>query len=212
VNDTRKSIISLLKTRNQATVAELADAVELSPIAVRHHLSALQAEGLIVAQEVRHGIGRPYHVYRLTQAGHELFPQKYVRLTGRLLEELKATLAPQAIEQLFTHMASGLAAEVSARVASLPLEHKLAALVEALGEEGFVARWEREKSGAGYRLTEVSCPYLHIGQSHPEVCQFDMQLVTSVLNAHIERTTCMINGDAHCTFHIPADQIGLEAS
>jgi predicted ArsR family transcriptional regulator len=203
MTDTRKNILRVLKSQRQATVAELAEAVGLSPIAVRHHLSALQAEGLIQASEVRHGVGRPYHVYRLTEAGEEQFPQKYVRLAERLLGELKATLPPAAIEQLFARMAGDLAAEVSARVAGLPDEDKVVALIEALGEEGFVTTWEREQSRDGFCLTGVSCPYIHVGQSHPEVCQFDIVLMSSVMQAPVERSTCMIDGDPQCTFHIP---------
>ncbi len=201
MSDTRKKILRVLKSANQATVAELAEAVGLSPIAVRHHLGSLQAENLIVAQEVRHGVGRPYYVYKLTEAGHEQFPQKYVRLTERLLEELKATLPPETIEQLFAHMAEGLAAEVRPELAGLPPEQKIDRLVELLGEEGFIARWER--AGETFVLTGVSCPYIHIGQSHPEVCHFDIQLMTDVMETEVERCSCMIEGDTQCTFRIP---------
>lgn len=205
MNDTRKRILRVLKTLHQATVATIADEVELSPIAVRHHLNALQAEGLLAAQEVRHGVGRPFLVYRLTEAGQELFPQKYVRLTERLLEELKATVPSATIEQIFAGMAAGLASGVRAEVAGLPPDSRMARLVEVLGEEGFVAHWER--TAEGYRVTGVSCPYLHVGQSHPEVCQFDIQLITSVLETPVERCSCMIDGDPQCTFNIPTDEV-----
>lgn len=204
MNDTRKRILRVLKTLSQATVATLADEVELSPIAVRHHLNALQAEGLIAAHEVRHGVGRPFLMYRLTEAGQELFPQKYVRLTERLLEELKATLPSATIEQIFAGMAAGLAAGVREQVAGLPPEQRLARLVEVLGEEGFIAHWE--KTAEGYRLTGVSCPYIHVGQTHPEVCQFDIHLMTGVLDTPVQRCSCMIEGDAQCTFNIPSDE------
>ncbi len=205
MNDTRKRILTVLKTANQVTVADLARAVGLSPIAVRHHLSSLQAEGLITAQEVRHGVGRPFLMYRLTEAGQEMFPQKYVRLTERLLEELKANLPPETIDQIFASMAAGLAANIRTQVTGLAPEQRLAKLVELLGEEGFVANWER--TAEGYRLTGVSCPYLHVGQSHPEICQFDIQLMTNVMDAPVQRCSCMIEGDAQCTFQIPTDKV-----
>ena len=46
----------------------------LSTSAVRQQLTALQRDGLVTFDEVKHGVGRPRHRYRLTAAGDSLFP------------------------------------------------------------------------------------------------------------------------------------------
>jgi predicted ArsR family transcriptional regulator len=46
---TRDVILRTIKQRNQATVNELAEAADVSPVTVRHHLNALQAESLLVS-------------------------------------------------------------------------------------------------------------------------------------------------------------------
>jgi predicted ArsR family transcriptional regulator len=66
-----------------ANITELAEAVGINPISVRHHLSSLQVEGLLSSEEERHGVGRPRLVYMLTEAGMEKFPTRYLRLTTR---------------------------------------------------------------------------------------------------------------------------------
>jgi len=193
-------ILRRLKERGPATIADLAAYLDVAPMTVRHHLNALLAQGLVRSETVRRSVGRPALVYLLTEAGEEIFPHKYLRLTDRLLEELKASVPPEVIEMIFTRMAQDMAEEYRQRLIGLPMEDRMAALVELLGEEGFMAQWERAERG--YRLTEYNCPYLHVGQHHPEVCWFDQSLISNMLEAAVEKDTCVLNGDPCCSFTI----------
>lgn len=203
---TREQILNLIKGHSQITTAELAEAMAISAVSVRHHLSSLMAEGLIRSQEVRRGVGRPHLAYSLTEAAQERFPAKYLQLSGRLLDELKTSLPPQALEDMFTRMAEGVVAEYQSRLQGRTLEEKMELLMELLGTEGFLAHWNR--TGETISLTEYHCPYLHIGQRHPEVCAIDQTVIRQVLNANVEKTTCVLNGDNHCVFVITPDPSG----
>lgn len=66
---TRDIILDTIRQRYQATVNELAEAADVSPVTVRHHLNALQAEAVLESDRVRRKVGRPYHVYSLTEKG-----------------------------------------------------------------------------------------------------------------------------------------------
>ena len=57
MNTTREQILRHIRTAGQANIAELAEALGVSAVSVRHHLSALQAEGLLRSEEVRRGVG-----------------------------------------------------------------------------------------------------------------------------------------------------------
>ena len=204
MSSTHDEILRTIKTQGRASVAEMAQRLAISPISVRHHLSTLQAEGLVKSSEVRQGVGRPRLVYALTDAGQERFPARYVRLSERLLDELKSTLPPQALEDMFTRMAEGMVAEYAARLEGKNTEEKMALLMELLGTEGFLAQWNR--TGETISLTEYSCPYLRIGQRHPEVCAIDQTVIQQVLNANVEKTTCVLDGADRCVFVIsPGD-------
>ena len=204
MSSTHDEILRTIKTQGRASVAEMAQRLAISPISVRHHLSTLQAEGLVKSSEVRQGVGRPRLVYALTEAGQERFPARYVRLSERLLDELKSTLPPQALEDMFTRMAEGMVAEYAARLEGKNTEEKMALLMELLGTEGFLAQWNR--TGETISLTEYSCPYLRIGQRHPEVCAIDQTVIQQVLNANVEKTTCVLDGADRCVFVIsPGD-------
>jgi DeoR family suf operon transcriptional repressor len=209
MSSTREQILTIIKARGQVTTAELAESLAISTVSVRHHLSNLMAEGLIRSQEVRHGVGRPHLAYTLTEAALERFPAKYMRLSGRLLDELKASLPPQALEEMFTRMAEGMVAEYQTRLQGRTLEEKMDLLMELLGTEGFMARWNH--TGETISLTEYNCPYLHLGQRHPEVCAIDQTVIRQVLNANVEKTTCVLNGGDHCVFVITPEKPGTIA-
>jgi DeoR family suf operon transcriptional repressor len=194
-----------IKGHGRVTVAELAARTQISPVSVRHHLTSLQAEGLVKSTEVRQGVGRPRLVYSLTEAGQERFPARYLRLSERLLDQLKTTLPPAALEEMFTRMAEGMVAEYTARFAGKSLEEKMALLMDLLGTEGFLAKWNR--TGETISLTEYSCPYLRIGQRHPEVCAIDQTVIQQLLNASVEKTTCVLDGADRCVFVISPGEI-----
>jgi predicted ArsR family transcriptional regulator len=195
---TRETVLRAIRTIGKASINTLARELSLSPVAVRHHVTALQAEGLITASEERHGVGRPLQVYSLTQAALERFPARYIQFSDRLLAELKTSLAPDALEAMFERMAETVTAEHRARLAGKPVEEKLPILIEILGQEGFMARWN--STGELISLIEYNCPYVHIGQRHPEVCQIDEAIIRRVLDADIQKTTCVLTGGEHCEF------------
>jgi predicted ArsR family transcriptional regulator len=202
---TREVILEEIKKSNGATVEELAETADVSPVTVRHHLNSLQAEGLLETSSVRRKVGRPYYVYSLSIKGHELFPKRYVRLSSRLLDELKDHFPEGTISGLFNNVVERIANEHRNEFENRSFEERLDYLVGLLAEEGFLASWELTENG--YKLIEYSCPYISVGQKHHEVCVFDKQLIRIVLDTEIHQHSCMIDGDSCCqfTFPVPAE-------
>jgi predicted ArsR family transcriptional regulator len=198
---TRERVLETILTRHRCTINEIADEVEIHPISVRHHITRLQADGLVGSNEVRHGVGRPYRVYFLTESGREQFPTRYLRLTIRLLEQLKETVPQPFVDKLFSQMARELASEYEAELDSLSIEEKLDLVKDLLTNEGFQVEWE--KQGEYYQIREANCPYYHIGQNHPEVCSVDQTLISTILSVPAQKIKCILDGDAHCTFLVP---------
>lgn len=197
---TRERVLYILLKQHRCTINDLAIAVDINPISVRHHVTRLEAEGLVNSDEERHGVGRPRRVYFLTEEGKEIFPTRYMRLTTQLLQQLKVSMPEQMVNELFSDMAEELAQKYarSANLDGLPMEERLAFVKDVLAQEGFDIEWERK--GDSYHIREVSCPYFHIGQVHPEVCRVDQTLISSVLNLPAEKIKCVLNGDNHCTY------------
>ena len=203
IQDTRWGILQHLRERGQASAQELSKVLGMSPVSIHYHLNVLQREGLVEPQPVRRNVGRPHYVYSLRDSARELFPQSYHRLADRLLDELKSRMSEQEISELFVRIASDIAAEHAAALEGKTLEQKIDTLVELLGEEGFLARVE--KVGGQFRLTQYGCPYYYVVERHPEVCQIDLNLISTTLMAHVEREGCVLHGDDVCTFVVKAE-------
>jgi predicted ArsR family transcriptional regulator len=198
MKSTRDRILQALLKQPRSTINDLAGAVGINPISVRHHLTNLLAEGMVAAEEERHGVGRPRLLYSLTQDGMEHFPTRYLRLTTRLLTQMKERLPQPMVGELFLQVAQALAAEHSEELKGLPMEERLEAMKSILAEEGFVVEWE--KSGKEYHIHEITCPYLQVGQSHPEVCTVDQTLISKMLAVPANKIQCILSGAAHCTY------------
>ncbi len=205
MTSTRDNVLRTLLTRQQCTINELAEAVGINPISVRHHVTKLEAEGLVTSEEERHGVGRPRRLYFLTEKGMEKFPTRYLRLTVRLLEQLKETLPETMVDKLFAQVANDLVADYTSDLdlVGVPMEERLDIVKDLLGAEGFTMEWERQEDG--YHIREVNCPYYHVGQNHPEVCSVDQNLISNVLSVPVEKIKCILNGDSLCTYVVPAN-------
>lgn len=200
MKSTRERVLQTLLNHPQSPISNLAESVGINAISVRHHLNSLQAEGLISAEEERHGVGRPRLVYALTEKGLEHFPTRYLRLTNRLLNQMKETMPPAAITKLFTSMATEIASDYAQQVKSMNVEEKLEFIKSLLTQEGFSVEWEHQ--GSDYLIHEITCPYYHVGQAHPEVCTVDQTLISEVLSIPAHKINCILHGDTHCTYVI----------
>ena len=202
MTSTRDKVLKTLLNQPRRTINELADEVGINPISVRHHITSLQAEGLVTSEEEHHGVGRPRRVYFLTEAGAEKFPSRYIRLTLRLLDQLIDTMPQSMISELFTKMAQEMAEEYASdpSLQSMSFEQRLTYARELLQREGFNIEWER--AGDELIIHETSCPYYHVGQDHPEVCSLDQMLISSLLAVPAAKTRCILNGDNLCSYVI----------
>src|SRR5829696_6288926 len=90
LSSSRQLLLVAIKNRGEATTDELARETYLSPGAVRQHLLALEAQGLVSYLRIRNGPGRPRHVFRLTGHGEELFPQLYSEVANVLFAAIEA--------------------------------------------------------------------------------------------------------------------------
>jgi len=200
MSNTRDKVLKTLLSRQRSTINELSESVGISPISVRHHINKLEALGFVSFVEERHGVGRPRNIYFLTEKGLEQFPTRYLRLTIRLLQQLKETLPKKMVGELFSQMAGEIATDFASDLdlEDLPIEKRLDIARDLLNAEGFTMEWE-SKDGS-YYIHEVNCPYHHVGQSHPEVCAVDETLISTLLSVPIKKVKCILDGDSYCTY------------
>src|SRR5207253_11485744 len=118
VDSRRETMLAFLKTHGQATLAEIAAHLEVSKQGALRHLEALEASGLAtVAPADPHRRGRPEHVYKLTAAAGEHFPDGHRDLTAELVD----FIINEQLKQFFERRAARLEAEYAARLAGVDL-------------------------------------------------------------------------------------------
>jgi len=200
MKSTREKILRTLLTFPGSTINDLADAVGINGISIRHHLSALEAEGLIIPAEERHGVGRPRFIYRLTEKGTEKFPTSYLKLTNRLLDSLNTKFSRDEVKSLLEEIGSRIADSYEEELKGKSLEERIELLTSILAKEGFII--ECKKNEEGYTITSFSCPYYRVRKGHPEICAIDHQLISILLSKPVENVSCIFAGDDHCSYRI----------
>lgn len=202
MHETRQRIIEYLKEKGQGTVDELANAVDLTPMAVRYHLNILQGDNLVATSAMRRqgGPGRPQQIYELTDAADEFFPEDYHGLTNYLLDELSKRLGQDAIGGVFQSIADRLVDEAPSPQPGQTFEERLNEVIDFLSEKGFSVCWETKDDD--YLIHAHSCPYRQVVKSHGQVCQLDKQIISSMLDTSPTRVACLTTGDDHCCYRV----------
>ena len=203
----RKSILEILKETGGATVAELAERLDMAPVSVRHHLDILQGDALIrVGRVERNGtVGRPQQFYVLTADAATLFPDNFAALAEGLVRQLKSVLPPEQVQAAFQAIAREIAAESDLQdMAELPLERRLDRVADFLNQRGYLARWEpvSEDAGGGYLLHKYNCPYAGISGEHRELCAMDQLLIDELVGRHCCRTGSVAENGKCCTYAV----------
>ncbi len=199
MQSTRQEILEILKEERQATVEDLAQRLQLTPMTIRHHLNVLQAQGLIEATKVRRSqkVGRPRLVYTLTEAADDHFPQSYSELARLLVSEVKETMGKEEATQIFQGVAERIAADAPPPVEGQTFEERLDQVSSFLEKHGFLVRWE--KTDEGWVFTNINCPYRRVAQDHAEVCAMDAILIDRLLGVETHDLGRLRDGSAACS-------------
>lgn len=218
VHAVRKNILEILKETGGATVAELAERLDMAPVSVRHHLDILQGDALIrVGRVERNGaVGRPQQFYVLTAEAANLFPDNFAALAAGLVRQMKGLLTPEQLRCAFHALAHEIAAEADAgHWEQLPLESRLEHVADFLNQRGYLARWEANSAGAGggYLLHKYNCPYSGVSGEHRELCVMDQMLIDELVGRHCCRIQSVADNANCCTYAVTvAGRTELEAA
>jgi predicted ArsR family transcriptional regulator len=192
VDGTREEILALLRRRERMGVEDLARELGLAGATVRRHLDVLQRDAYVEVTQVRGRTGRPRHLFSLTEAGAELFPHHYVRMTHRLLGEI-VDLAKQdtsgrdgreIASLVFSRMADRIAREYAPQVTGATTPARVASAVALVGAEGI--DFEVVPGEDGVRLYGRGCLCGRTGDS-PSVasCEHDRSMLEQLIGAPV---------------------------
>lgn len=207
--DSRRAILAALKRQGSATIARLADELQLTGEAVRQQLLQLQRDGWIdskidrVAHE-RGRTGRPATVYSLTEAGDHLFPKSYDALGVAMLDAVTSELGPEAAQRMLARVCDDRVGQMAPALRGLPLADRVEALRSLyIFQDPYM---ETERIDGGFRIIERNCPFFNVAMRRPAICSVSVNALTRLLGVRVVREERFQNGDNRCVFRVYADQ------
>ena len=200
---TRSRVSRSILQYGPSTANDLAKRLNLTPAAVRRHLTVLMNIGHLTSREQRvygpRGRGRPARVFALTDAGRAEFYQAYDRLAVDALGYLQQIGGEQAVTRFAEQFAGQVTTGFDEIVGEYPTPAE--ALVEALTAKGFVASLQPVRSGV--QLCQYHCPVAHVAAEFPELCEAETRAFAQMLDSHVQRLATIAHGDGVCTTHVP---------
>jgi predicted ArsR family transcriptional regulator len=197
---TRQQILDYLRRHGRATVKELDAYLGLTSTGVRQHLTVLEREGLVEAQEERGHVGRPALVYHLTDAGDALFPKRYDQLANVLLEEVREVAGAQALQTLLRRVATRFAEPYRERLEGRPLADRVRETSRIIEERGSVSDFVAD--GDDWLIRQYSCPFPRVATQNSCVCALDVEFIRQLVGADARLSTSLLRGDPACTYRV----------
>ena len=204
MKSTRQRLLDILNSRPNTTAAELSRALKLTQADVRHHLSNMVVEGLVVATGYQRGgrRGRPARKFSIAAAA---LKDNFDLLSSALLAVSLQNLSPPDRIIFLRHVAAQLAGE---NTSGGPLGQRLVGAVVKLNELGYQARWEAHADAP--RLILEHCPFASLLPQHPELCQLDACLLEISLKEPVAQIESLAHEDGeYCIFLVGKTDVPL---
>jgi predicted ArsR family transcriptional regulator len=205
----RRAILVHLRRTGAASPDVIASAIGASRSGVAQQLRALEGAGLVTRTAVRHGVGRPRHLYDVTAEAQGLFPSNYeglatgliaaiVELGGSdLLDDVMAARSRQAGAALREGLAATLPPDA-------PLADRVRELARLQDDLGYLA--EAQIGEDAIRLVQHNCAVHDIAIANGAACRAELAMFRELLGPGVERECHIMAGDRCCTYRVsPAE-------
>jgi DeoR family transcriptional regulator, suf operon transcriptional repressor len=197
---TQRRVLEAVKRHGEATADELAGTLEISPSAVRQHLSALRTAGLIEARREHGHTGRPADRYHATKRTEPLFVSAD-DLSIELLE-LVDDEHPALVDRVFDRRRQRLVDDAQVHLAGASIEERVARVTELLDSQGYLCDWEK-LADDHFRINLHSCAIWTVASRFRKACASELEFLQGVLpDAAVARVTHKTSGAHTCAYDI----------
>ncbi|WP_432763105.1 helix-turn-helix transcriptional regulator [Actinomadura xylanilytica] len=205
--DTRARVARLILEHGPITASALGEQVGLTPAAIRRHLDALLAEGMIEVRpgrpQTRRGRGRPAKWFAITDAGRNAFVHAYDDLATSALRFLAETAGERAVAEFARRQIADLERRYQPVVQAAPPHQRVRKLAEALSGDGYAAAAAKApQQGGGEQLCQHHCPVAHVAAEFPQLCEAETEAFSRLLGTPVQRLATIAHGDGICTTHV----------
>ena len=197
-------VLHALKAAGPQTAEALGRKLGMTAVGARQHLTRLQQEDLVAAEDRSEGVGRPKRVWSLTDAGHARFPDNHAGLTLDLIAAIRKAGGEAMLDQVIGLREQAALKTYRARLEGAnSLKEKVKRLAAIRSEEGYMARSEAGKDGA-LLLVANHCPICVAAKSCQGFCRSELALFRTVLgdDVTVERTEHVLGGAHRCVYRV----------
>jgi len=191
----------LLQNKEGLTVEALSKALGITDNAVRQHLTALERDGIVLKGETQSTGGRPEQLFGLTTVGQELFPRHYSWFAELLISSLREEQGSEGLRERLESMGRTVGRQVATRLGGIMDKAErirtLSGIMRELGYQSQPIDPTNEKLPA---IEATNCVFHSLAQRYPEVCYFDLALMSEVVGSDIMHDECMVRGGHVCRF------------
>ena len=197
---TDPEFLDLLRTTGPLSVAELADAMEVTPTAVRQRLTRLMSREIIQREALRNGRGRPKHRYWLTDKGMRMTGSNFTDLSMVLWKEVRSLEDLDLRRDMLRRIAQALANGYSNQIQGDTPAERLHSVAEILAQRRIPSTVD--DSTANPSLTAHACPYQALAEQDHSVCTMERMMISEMVGQDVKLTQCRQEGDEQCRFQV----------
>ncbi len=194
----------LLKNKGGLTLDELSGYLKITRNAVRQHVAALENNGIVTQGVTRPSGGRPEQLYVLTDEGKEFFPRNYSWFAQLMVESITQESGVAGLRERLGAMGVGVAQQLLSQNSALKTrEQKVEKLSEVMEMLGYNSRNSSVDSDAP-TIEADNCIFHNLAMKKPEICQFDLALLSTFTDSAVNHEECMAKGGNVCRFKFTA--------
>ncbi|MBJ8053285.1 DeoR family transcriptional regulator [Bacillus cereus] len=200
---TKEEIVQLLKVKGEHTVAELAEALEITEMAIRRHLSNLEKDELIYSKMLRQHAGRPTYLYGLSQKGEDTFPKEYKQFAIEILDDLARMGDEKILRYVLQERTKRTEEQLQKKISNQSnLAYKVQEIAAMQEKNGYMVQIKRDGERS-FILEKQNCPLKEIAEKFPQVCEDEKDMYKRLFTgANVKTLTNMCEGDCNCSYQI----------
>ncbi|KGF02174.1 MAG: helix-turn-helix domain-containing protein [Actinomyces urogenitalis] len=209
-DSTRARVLDLIVEKGPVSAAQLARVLDLTPAAVRRHLTALEESGEIQVHAAaacgKRGRGRPARHYVATSKARTSFAEGYSDIATRALSYLQQVAGDKAIDSFAAVRGRDLERRYMPVVeaAGKDPSDRARALADALTLDGYAATVRDVGDGSyAVQLCQGHCPVRDVAGQFGELCEAETQAIARLIGVPVQRLATLAGGDHVCTTHVP---------
>ncbi|WP_420799676.1 helix-turn-helix transcriptional regulator [Noviherbaspirillum saxi] len=190
----------LQKNKVGMTADGLSEGLAITRNAVRQHLATLENDGLVKKGLTRASGGRPEQLYVLTEKGQECFPRHYSWFAQLLVESIEEEVGKEGFAERLDLIGERVGRQLLRQhhELSTPAD-KIEALSAAMKDLGYNAHTQADEQGAAV-IEADNCVFHNLAMKNPNVCRFDLALLSTFSGCEVEHQECMAKNGNVCRF------------